>query len=141
MIKENSSNSIFETEIIVRPDDIDMNNHVHNSKYLDYIQTARFIQMRDNYKVPMEEYISKGLNWFASEVHLNYKRQLKFGDIALVKTQVGEWSGAKVVINVWVYNKQTNKIAVEGKMVYTLVSISTGRPVRIPEEIIEKHLI
>ena len=28
--------SIFETEIIVRPDDIDMNSHVHNSKYLDY---------------------------------------------------------------------------------------------------------
>ena len=44
---EHNPNSIFETEIIVRPDDIDMNNHVHNSKYLDYIQTARFIQMRD----------------------------------------------------------------------------------------------
>jgi len=50
MNMETNTNSIFETEIIVRPDDIDMNNHVHNSKYLDYIQTARFIQMRDNYK-------------------------------------------------------------------------------------------
>ena len=112
MIIEKSSNSIFETEIVVRPDDIDMNNHVHNSKYLDYIQTARFIQMRDNYKVPMEEYVSKGLNWFASAVNLEYKRELKFGDIALVKTQVAEWSGAQVTINVWVYNKATNKIAV-----------------------------
>ncbi|MFA5803318.1 MAG: hypothetical protein WC879_01620 [Melioribacteraceae bacterium] len=35
--------SIFETEIIVRPDDIDMNNHVHNSKYLDYLLTLRKI--------------------------------------------------------------------------------------------------
>ena len=99
---DSNSNSIFETEIIVRPDDIDMNNHVHNSKYLDYIQTARFIQMRDNYKVPMEEYIEKGLNWFASEVQLKYKREMKFGDIAIVKTQVGEWSGAQVTIKVWV---------------------------------------
>ncbi len=136
-----NNNSIFETEIIVRPDDIDMNNHVHNSKYLDYIQTARFIQMRDNYKVPMEEYLLKGLNWFATEVHLVYKRQLKFGDIALVKTQVGEWSGAQVTINVWVCNKATNKIAVEGKMVYTLVSTSSGRPTRIPEDIVERHKI
>jgi acyl-CoA thioester hydrolase/thioesterase-3 len=141
MNKETNTNSIFETEIIVRPDDIDMNNHVHNSKYLDYIQTARFIQMRDNYKVPMEEYIGKGLNWFASEVHLQYKRELKFGDIALVKTQVGDWRGAQVTINVWVYNKATNKIAVEGKMFYTLVSIGSGRPVRIPEELIERHKI
>lgn len=141
MIKEKNTNSIFETEIIVRPDDIDMNNHVHNSKYLDYIQAARFIQMRDNYKVPMEEYLSLGLNWFASAVNIEYKRALKFGDIALVKTQVGEWSGAQVTINVWVYNKATNKIAVEGKMIYTLVSNSSGRPVRIPEEIIERHKI
>ncbi len=138
---DQNTNSIFETEIIVRPDDIDMNNHVHNSKYLDYIQTARFIQMRDNYKVPMEEYHSLGLNWFASEVHLKYKRELKFGDVALVKTQVGEWSGAQVTINVWVYNKATNKIAVEGQMLYTLVSLTSGRPTRIPENIIERHRI
>ncbi len=141
MKEDQNKNSIFETEIIVRPDDIDMNNHVHNSKYLDYIQAARFIQMRDNYKVPMEEYHSLGLNWFASAVNIEFKRALKFGDIALVKTQVGEWSGAQVTINVWVYNKATNKIAVEGKMLYTLVSISSGRPTRIPEDIIERHKI
>ena len=141
MSTEINTNSIFETEIIVRPDDIDMNNHVHNSKYLDYIQTARFIQMRDNYKVPMEEYITKGLNWFASEVQLKYKREMKFGDIAVVKTQVGDWSGAQVTINVWVYNKSTNKVCVEGKMLYTLVSLTSGRPTRIPEDIIERHKI
>ncbi len=138
---DNNTNSIFETEIIVRPDDIDMNNHVHNSKYLDYIQTARFIQMRDNYKVPMEEYFERGYTWFASEVHLKYKREMKFGDIAVVKTQVDEWSGAQVTINVWVYNKSTNKVCVEGKILYTLVSISSGRPTRIPEDIIERHKI
>jgi len=97
--------------------------------------------MRDKYKVPMEEYITKGLNWFASEVHLQYKRELKFGDVALVKTQISDWSGAQVTINVWVYNKATNKIAVEGKMLYTLVSLSSGRPTRIPEELIERHRI
>ena len=29
--------STFTSEIIVRPDDIDMNNHVHFSKYLDFV--------------------------------------------------------------------------------------------------------
>jgi YbgC/YbaW family acyl-CoA thioester hydrolase len=118
-----------------------MNNHVHNSKYLDYIQAARFIQMRENYKVPMEEYHALGLNWFASGVNIEYKRALKLGDIALVKTQLGDWNGAQVTIKVWVYNKATNKIAVEGKMLYTLVSLTSGRPVRIPEDIIERHKI
>jgi len=41
-------NSIFETEITIRPDDIDLNNHVHNTKYLDYVQAARYEQMKNN---------------------------------------------------------------------------------------------
>jgi acyl-CoA thioesterase FadM len=35
----------FETELIVPPDDIDMNNHLHGSKYLDYVLAARYDHM------------------------------------------------------------------------------------------------
>lgn len=134
-------NTIFSSEIKVRPDDIDMNNHVHNTKYLDYVQTARFEQMRDFYKMPMEEYHSKGLNWFASLAHIEYKRALKLNEIAIVKTQMGEVNGAQVTVNFWIENKTTKKIVAEGYIIYTLISISSGRPVRIPEEVIERHSI
>ena len=33
----------FETEMQVRPDDIDMFQHVHSSKYLDYVLAARLV--------------------------------------------------------------------------------------------------
>lgn len=133
--------AIFETEILIRPDDIDMNNHVHNAKYLDYVQAARYIQMRDNYKYPMELYHQQGYNWFASEVHITFKRSLKFGDTALVRTQIKQWNGAQVSVNFWILNKNTNKLTAEGYMVYTLVSITSGKPVRIPQEVIDKHQI
>jgi YbgC/YbaW family acyl-CoA thioester hydrolase len=134
-------NSVFSSEIKVRPDDIDMNNHVHNTKYLDYVQTARFEQMRDYYKMPMEEYHSQGLNWFASVAHIEYKRSLKLNDIAIVKTQMGEVNGAQVNVNFWIENKTTKKLVAEGYITYTLISINSGRPVRIPGEVIEKHSI
>ncbi len=35
--------SKFETELQVRPDDIDMNQHVHGSRYMDYVLAARVI--------------------------------------------------------------------------------------------------
>ena len=41
--------STFETIVPVRPDDIDMNQHVHNSKYLDYVLAARLDQMERCY--------------------------------------------------------------------------------------------
>ena len=55
--------SKFETELQVRPDDIDMNQHVHNTRYLDYVLAARYDQMERCYKMPMEEFISLGYGW------------------------------------------------------------------------------
>ena len=49
--------SIFETEIIIRRDDIEINNHIHNSKYLDFVQAAGFIKMRDCYKITYKNFI------------------------------------------------------------------------------------
>jgi len=60
----------FETEITVRPDDIDMNNHVHYSKYLDYLRMARYDQMAKDYKLSMEEFIEMGFGWVASTAHI-----------------------------------------------------------------------
>ncbi|GAB6283208.1 MAG: hypothetical protein STSR0008_19660 [Ignavibacterium sp.] len=43
--------STFESEIKIRPDDIDLNNHVHNTKYFDYVLAARYEQMKLFHKV------------------------------------------------------------------------------------------
>lgn len=67
-------NSIFETEVTIRPDDIDMNKHLHSSKYQDYLFTARFDQMKNNYKMSMQEFMKNGYSWVVSEFKIEYKR-------------------------------------------------------------------
>lgn len=140
-IKANPDYSIFETEITVRPDDIDMNNHVHNSKYLDYLLMARYDQMKKDYKVPMEEFIKLGYSWVASTTYIDFLREIKLGDRIVVRTQVNSFEGAHVKVNFWIVKMETNKVAAEGYSVYALISTSNGRPVRIPEEIIHKYTI
>ncbi len=134
-------NTIFSTEIIVRPDDIDMNNHVHFSKYLDYFLAARFDQMDRCYKLSLDEFIAMNYNWVASNMHINYKRALKLGDIAIVKTQFDSANGAQVKVNFWIYNKATDKLVSDGYGTFTLINIKNLRPVRIPQEIIDKYSI
>lgn len=133
--------SKFKSEIIIRPDDIDMNNHVHYSKYLDYLLAARFEQMERDYKVAMSEFIKLGYSWVASKAEIEFKRALVLKDTAVVETQIESYNGAQVYVNFWIYKKDSMKIAAEGKVIYTMVSINTGRPVRIPEEIIEKYSV
>lgn len=140
-MNNNSQYSIFETEIAIRPDDIDLNNHVHSSKYLDYVLAARFMQMKENYKMSMHEFHENGLNWVASTYHIDFKRALKLNDKVLVRTQILEVNGAQAKVGFWIINKETGKTAAEGYFIYTMVSLSTGRPARITEEIINKYSI
>ncbi len=133
--------SAFTSEIIVRPDDIDMNNHVHFSKYLDYFLAARYEQMERDYKISMEEFIEMRLNWVASSMNINYKRPLKLGDTAVVKTQMESFQGAQVNVNFWIYNKKTNKLAAKGNGIFTLINIDNGRPARITKEITDRYSI
>ena len=133
--------STFTSEIIVRPDDIDMNNHVHFSKYLDFFLAARYEQMVRDYKISMEEFIDMRLNWVASSMHINYKRAMKLGDTALIKTKVESFNGAQINVNFWLYNKKSDKLAADGNGVFTLINIDNGRPTRIPQKILDRYSI
>ena len=131
----------FETEITIRPDDIDMNNHVHNSKYLDYILAARYDQMKKDYKMPMEEFITLGFNWVVSSSFIEYKRALKLTDKIIVRTQLDSFSGAQSKVKFWVIKTDNNKTAAQGEIIYTMISLKSGKPIRIPEEVLKRYLI
>lgn len=133
--------STFETEISVRPDDIDLNNHLHSSKYIDYVLYARFEQMKNNYKMSMKEFHERGLNWVTSSIHIDFKREIKLDDKVIVRTRLEDFNGAQSKVSFSIINKETQKIAAEGYFLYTMISLTSGRPVRIPDDIIEKYTI
>ena len=134
--------SIFETEITIRPDDIDMNNHVHYSRYLDYILMARYDQMKKDYKVAMEEFVARGFSWVASELTIQYKRPILLQDGSVrVRTQLEEFHGAKVVINFWIVKKDSEKIIARGQVCYTMIAAKNGRPTRVPDDIVEQYQV
>jgi len=133
--------SVFESEIKIRPDDIDLNNHVHNTKYLDYVLAARYEQMINNYKMSMEEFHNLDYNWVVSATYIEYKRALILGDKISVRTQIDSVNGAQSKVNFWIVKSENNKIAAEGYLLYTMVSLKSGRPVRIPEDIIKRYSV
>src|SRR5689334_12301003 len=88
----------FETELQVRPDDIDMNQHVHNSRYFDYVLAARYDQMARCYGMPMEDFTKLGLAWVVKTAHLKYKRPLDLGETILVRTWIDEMAKSDVSV-------------------------------------------
>lgn len=135
------SRSKFETEMQVRPDDIDMNQHVHASRYMDYVLAARYDQMARCYRMPMEEFIAAGFGWYVRTGHVEYKRPLGLGDHFTVRTWVEEFFKDGVVVSFEIVRKATGKLACDGFFHYTMVSLKTGRAEPIPESIIEKYSV
>lgn len=131
----------FETEIIVRPSEIDINGHVHQSVYLDYVLFARYDQMRRCYKMPMEEFFKRGYSWATKSIYLEFKKSIFLGETVIVRTWIEEIRKKSVKIGFQILKKRSKEIAAEGKAVYVMISLQSGKPEFIPEDIRKKYTI
>lgn len=131
----------FETEIIVRPDDIDMNQHVHNSRYMDYVLMARYDQMGRCYGVSMQDFIGAGYSWVNARSEIEFKRPLRMGDVVVVQTRIESFEPKGVRVAFSIKHKSTLKECAFGMQDYVMISIETQRAVEIPEWIKERYSI
>lgn len=133
--------SQFETELQVRPSDIDVNGHVHNSHYFDYVLAARYDQMARCYGMSMDEFLRHDYGWVVRTAHLDFKRPVSMGDRVRVRTRVTEIVKDSVRVEFEILRAATGKVACEGWFLYTMISIQTGKAVVIPDWIVEKYSI
>ena len=131
----------FETELQVRPDDIDMNQHVHGSRYFDYVLAARYEQMARGYKMSMDQFIQAGFGWFIKTAHIQYHRPLRIGDFFLVRTWVEEIFRTGVKVNFEITKKANGKLSSDGYFDYTMIKLETGRAEAIPDWIVAKYAV
>lgn len=131
----------FTTELQVRPDDIDLFRHVHSSKYLDYLLAARFEQMERCYGMPMQAFLDRGLGWVVRVSHLEYKRPLGMSERFSVTTWIEEIRGCDAEVRFEMHKNGSHRPACLGWCVFTLVSLESGRPEMIPEDILAKYAI
>jgi acyl-CoA thioester hydrolase/thioesterase-3 len=133
----------FETEMSVRPDDIDLYQHVHSTRYLDYVLAARFEQMERCYGMSMQEFSARGLGWYMTSTTIHYRRPLGWGDRFIVRTWVDRIAenGQGLRVQFELEKLPAKKRVCDGHSDYTLVSLATGRGMAIPDEILSKYTI
>ena len=141
MHRETLGRTKFQTELQVRPDDIDMNQHVHNSRYFDYVLAARYDQMSRCYGMGMEEFLQLGFGWVVKAAHVEFKRALNLGDSIVVTTWIEEMFRDGVKVQFEIARKANGKLCCDGYFDYTMVSLNTGRAEAIPEAIRDKYSI
>ncbi|WP_017258638.1 acyl-CoA thioesterase [Pedobacter arcticus] len=133
--------SRFTTNHKVRPDDIDMFNHVHNSIYLDYVLAARYEQMELFYGMSMEEFLGMGYGWVVKSVQIDYKRPLGLGDHFSVETGIIEINRKGCRVTFDIINLKTKKTSTSGWFDFVMIDLKTGKGVEVSEEMVRLYSI
>ena len=119
----------------VRPDDIDMNRHVHSSRYLDYALAARFDQMERCYKMSMQAFMERGLGWVIRTSHIEFIRPLQLGDHFSVTTCISKIFERGVHVEFEMNRKDNSKLCSKGYLECYLIDTDSGRATAIPDDI------
>ena len=131
----------FETEITVRPHEIDWNRHVNQSVYLDYLLYARVDQMKRCYKMPIESFFKRGYSWITRSISIEYLKSVFMGETIIVRTWIDKLGKKSVTVKFQMLKKKDLSLATQGTGVYILIDAKTGQPVNIPDDIMEKYSV
>jgi YbgC/YbaW family acyl-CoA thioester hydrolase len=131
----------FETELGVRPDDIDLYQHVHSTRYLDYVLAARFDQMERCYGMPMQAFAARGLGWYMAAATIQFRRPLGMGDRMIVRTWIASFTTTGCRVHFEIDRHPGGKRVCDGHCDYTLVTLASGRATELPEDVKTKYSI
>lgn len=129
----------FTKKIIVQKEDIDVNGHVGNIRYLEW-----FIDIA----VAHSDFLGLGFDalkkfnrtWVAREHNIAYKQSALLGDELLLNTWVQSVKKAQSIRQYELLNAKTSKVICEGWTNWVFVEMETYRPQKIPEEFISKYM-
>lgn len=130
----------FTTELRVRPDDIDLYEHAHSSRYMDFVLAARFEQMDRCYGMSMDAFKARGFGWFQRSFSINYKRQLKMSERISVETGVKNFLRDGIVIAFRIF-KENKKLAADGEADFALVDLKTRWATALPDDVVAAYAI
>lgn len=113
-------------------EDTDCGGVVYYANYLRYFERARTEYLRER-GVDLGPWAEQGIYFVVSRVEIDYKASARYSDLLEIETAVTDWSKASLTFSHTVRN-QNGQLMAESTVI--LVCVSSGRPRKIPEEII-----
>ena len=115
----------------VRFHECDMYGHVNHAVYLQYLETARVLLLRDR-ALPIQELQRRGINLVVRRVSIEYLRPALLDDELEVSTEIARMRGSSGVFRQVVTRSGTPlaDATVEWACLGT-----DGRPARLPQEL------
>lgn len=122
---------IFELKFSVEERHLDLQNHVNNVQYVQWVQDVAQAHWEARATPAQQE----KLFWIVVKHEISYKQQAFLGEEILLQTYVGKTTHVKSTRHVIIKNAETKKVLVEAKTVWALMDAEKQKPTKISEEL------
>ena len=121
--------------IPVRTYDIDFAGIVSNIVYIKWLEDLR-LKFLDEY-LPLDKEIERGSVPIVSKTEIEYKRPIKLFESVIGRLWIGDLGRIKYTLKFEIISN--NNIAATATQIGTFISVDRSRPVKIPEELLQKY--
>lgn len=120
-------------EIVVRSTEIDVNGHVNNAKYLEYLEWGRE-SWYEEAGLYYETLLKMGIQTVTVNININYWKECKQNDRLSIKTRPERVGKSSFVLLQEIYNQHGEKVA-DALVTCVTMDAETRKSREVPDEL------
>jgi len=124
--------SVYEKQIVIKEDYIDMNQHVNNIIFLQLMQDIA-IEHSDANGFTLEKYSTLKTSWIAKKHCINYLKPVFLNDKIMIRTWIESIARFSAIRKYEFINIKDNSIVCEAESTWVYINQKNGKPHKIDE--------
>lgn len=120
----------------VQSQDIDSLGHVNNEVYLRWLIEAA-VAHSSFVGYTLEKFLEIQAAFVVRRHELDYLVPTFAKDRLRIETWTDEMDGSRALRHYEIINEENNKLILKGQTMWVFVNLQTGRPIKIPSEVID----
>lgn len=120
-------------DIIVRPTEIDVNGHVNNAKYLEYLEWGR----EEWYEAGMLHYdvlMQQGVQTVTVNININYRKECRQGERLTIWTAPQSIGRSSFILEQQIINSQ-GELCIDALVTSVALDVTTRKSRPVPNEL------
>ncbi|MCM3568672.1 acyl-CoA thioesterase [Neobacillus mesonae] len=120
-------------EIVVRSTEIDVNGHVNNAKYLEYLEWGRE-NWYEKAGLYYDKFLQMGIQTVTVNININYRKECRQNDRLTIKTRPEKVGKSSFVLLQEIYNQHGEKCA-DALVTSVTMDAETRKSREVPNEL------
>jgi thioesterase III len=120
-------------EIVVRSTEIDVNGHVNNAKYLEYLEWGRE-EWYEQAGLTYDAFLQMGIQTVTVNININYRKECKQGDRLTIITRAEKVGRTSYVLYQEIRN-QLGDVVSDARVTCVTMDSQTRKSREVPQEL------